>query len=64
MSELKILDGNNAAAEAMRQIAPEVVPAYPITPTSYIFEIFTKHVNNGLVQSEVMTVESEHAAMS
>jgi len=64
MSELKILDGNNAAAEAMRQIAPEVVPAYPITPTSYIFEVFTKHVNNGLVQSEVMTVESEHAAMS
>ncbi len=64
MSELKILDGNHAAAEAMRQIAPEVVPAYPITPTSYIFEVFTKYVNNGLVQSEVMTVESEHAAMS
>ncbi len=64
MSELKILDGNHAAAEAMRQIEPEVVPAYPITPTSYIFSAFTKYVNNGEVQTEVLTVESEHAAMS
>ncbi len=58
------MDGNHAAAEAMRQIEPEVVPAYPITPTSYIFEVYAKFVNNGKVNSELMTVESEHAAMS
>lgn len=64
MSSKKILDGNHAAAEAMRQIDPEVVPAYPITPTSYIMEAYTKFVNDGLVTSEVITTESEHAAMS
>ncbi len=60
----KILDGNHAAAEAMRQIDPEVVPAYPITPTSYIMEVYAKFVNDGKVTSEMITVESEHAAMS
>lgn len=60
----KILDGNHAAAEAMRQIEPEVVPAYPITPTSYIMEVYAKFINDGKVVSEMITVESEHAAMS
>lgn len=64
MSKTKILDGNHAAAEAMRQINPEVVPAYPITPTSYIMEHYANFVNNGKVQTELITVESEHAAMS
>jgi pyruvate ferredoxin oxidoreductase alpha subunit len=64
MSKKKILDGNHAAAEAMRQINPEVVPAYPITPTSYIMEHYATFVNNGKVQTELITVESEHAAMS
>ena len=60
----KVLDGNHAAAEAMRQIDPEVVPAYPITPTSYIMEIYAKFINDGKVSSEMIHVESEHAAMS
>ena len=64
MSSIKILDGNHAAAEAMRQIDPDVVAAYPITPTSYIMEAFSKYVNDGLVGTELVTVESEHAAMS
>jgi pyruvate ferredoxin oxidoreductase alpha subunit len=64
VSTEKIFDGNHAAAEAMRQIDPEVVPAYPITPTSYIMEVYSKFVNDGKVTSEMITVESEHAAMS
>lgn len=60
----KIMDGNHAAAEAMRQIDPEVVPAYPITPTSYVMEAYAKMINDGKVTSEMITVESEHAAMS
>lgn len=64
MSLQKILDGNHAAAEAMRQINPEVVAAYPITPTSYIMEAYTSLVNNGIVDTEMITTESEHAAMS
>lgn len=64
MAEQKIIDGNHAAAEAMRQINPDVVGAYPITPTSYIFEVFSQHVADGKVQTELVTAESEHAAMS
>lgn len=64
MPTKKILDGNHAAAEAMRQINPEVVAAYPITPTSYIMEAYTALVNNGIVDTEMITTESEHAAMS
>jgi len=64
MSIQKIMDGNHAAAEAMRQINPDVVAAYPITPTSYIMETYSKLVNNGVVDTEMVTTESEHAAMS
>ncbi len=64
MSSIKVLDGNHSAAEAMRQINPDVVAAYPITPTSYIMEAFSMMVNNGVVETEFVTVESEHAAMS
>ncbi|MDH3324703.1 MAG: pyruvate ferredoxin oxidoreductase, partial [Candidatus Peregrinibacteria bacterium] len=60
----KVLDGNSSVAEALRQINPEVFGFYPITPTSYIGEKFSKFVADGKVDSEFVTVESEHAAMS
>jgi len=60
----KILDGNTAAAEAIRQIDPDVFGFYPITPTSYIGEKFSKFVADGRVNTEFVSTESEHAAMS
>jgi len=59
-----VLDGNHIAAEACRQINPEVFGFYPITPTSYIGEKFSQFVADGLVETEFVTAESEHAAMS
>ena len=56
--------GNMAAAEAMRQINPDVVAAYPITPQTELMQFFADFVANGLVDSEYVTVESEHSAMS
>lgn len=56
--------GNVLVAEAMRQCAPDVVPAYPITPQTTIVEEFAKFVANGRVHTEYVTVESEHSAMS
>jgi pyruvate ferredoxin oxidoreductase alpha subunit len=64
MSEFKALDGNAAAAEAMRQIDPDVVAAYPITPQTSTVQTFSNFVADGLVQTEFVTVESEHSAMS
>ncbi|MCX5778730.1 MAG: pyruvate ferredoxin oxidoreductase [Elusimicrobia bacterium] len=56
--------GNEVMAEAMRQIAPDVVAAYPITPATEIVQIFSQFVADGLVPTEFVAVESEHSAMS
>jgi pyruvate ferredoxin oxidoreductase alpha subunit len=58
------ITGNEAVAEAMRQINPDVVAAYPITPATEIVQIFADSVSNGKVDTEFVTVESEHSAMS
>lgn len=56
--------GNEVVAEAMRQINPDVVAAYPITPQTEIVQLFSNSVADGLVDTEFVTVESEHSAMS
>lgn len=56
--------GNEAMAEAMRQINPDVVAAYPITPATEIAQIFSSFVADGLVDTDMVTVESEHSALS
>ncbi len=56
--------GNEAMAEAMRQINPDVVAAYPITPATEVVQIFANFVADGLVDTEFVPVESEHSAMS
>lgn len=64
MGRYMALDGNSATAEAMRQINPDVVAAYPITPQTSIVQTFSEFVADGLVDTEFITVESEHSAMS
>jgi len=56
--------GNTLVAEAMRQSAPDMMAAYPITPQTTIVEEFAKFVAQGRVHTEYVTVESEHSAMS
>jgi pyruvate ferredoxin oxidoreductase alpha subunit len=58
------LDGAHAAAHAMRQINPDVVAAYPITPQTAVVQTFSQYVADGEVDTEFIAVESEHAAMS
>lgn len=62
--DIRSINGNNASAEAMRQINPDVFGFYPITPTSYIGSVFSKYVADGIVDTEYVCAESEHAAMS
>jgi len=64
MGVMKAITGAEAAAEAMRQINPDVVVAYPITPQTPIVEQFAKFVADGVVDTEMVPVESEHSAMS
>ena len=64
MSIRERLSGNEAAATAMKQINPDVVAAFPITPSTEIPQYFSTFVDNGLVDTEFVAVESEHSAMS
>jgi pyruvate ferredoxin oxidoreductase alpha subunit len=61
---IKALTGDYAAAEAMRQINPDVVAAYPITPQTEIVMTYSQFVADGLVDTEMIPVDSEHSAMS
>lgn len=64
MSLRERLSGNEATAYAMKQINPDVVAAFPITPSTEIPQYFSTYVDNGLVDTEFVAVESEHSAMS
>ncbi|MDO8689025.1 MAG: pyruvate ferredoxin oxidoreductase [Dehalococcoidia bacterium] len=58
------LDGAKIVAQAMRQMNPDVVAVYPITPQTEIVTNYSDFVANGEVDTEMIYVESEHAAMS
>lgn len=58
------MSGNEAVAFAMKQINPDVLPAFPITPSTEIPQYFSQYVADGVVDTEFITVESEHSAMS
>jgi len=64
MSIRERLSGNEAVATAMKQINPDVVAAFPITPSTEIPQYFSSFVANGVVDTEFVAVESEHSAMS
>ena len=64
MQKFDAFTGNLAVATAMKQINPDVCAAYPITPSTEIMMIFADFVSNGEVNTELVTVESEHSAMS
>ena len=64
MSFAERLSGNEAIAYAMRQINPDVFAAFPITPSTEIPQYYARYVADGKVDTEYVTVESEHSSMS
>ncbi len=64
LQEVEVLDGNVAMTHALRQAQVDVLPAYPITPSTKIVELFSQFCADGYVDGEFIRVESEHAAMS
>jgi len=64
MGERMALTGNDSAAYALKQINPDVVAAYPITPQTELMHKFAEYVADGEVVTEFVPVESEHSAMS
>jgi pyruvate ferredoxin oxidoreductase alpha subunit len=63
-TEPRIMTGGQAVAEAMRQIDPDVVPVYPITPQTPMIQGFAAFIAQGRAHGEMVNVESEHSAMS
>ncbi len=61
---VKAMTGGYAVAEALQQINPDVMAVYPITPQTPIIETFAKMRADGLADTEIIQVESEHSAMS
>ncbi len=58
------LSGNEAVAYAIRQVNPDVMPAFPITPSTEIPQYVANYIANGEIDTEFIHVESEHSAMS
>ncbi|HKK96305.1 MAG TPA: hypothetical protein VJ916_08345 [Anaerovoracaceae bacterium] len=64
MSIKERMSGNEAVAYAMKQVEPDVMAAFPITPSTEIPQYFSKYLADGQVDTEFIAVESEHSAMS
>ena len=58
------MSGNEAVANAIRQINPDVMPAFPITPSPEIPQFVATMISNGVIDTEFIPVESEHSSMS
>ena len=57
------LSGNEAVAYAIKQINPDVMPAFPITPSTEIPQYVANYTANGEIDTEFIPVESEHSAI-
>jgi len=64
MRVMKVMDGNSAAAEAVKQVNPDVVVVHPITPATPIVEKIAAFVANGQMDTEIVDVESGYSAVS
>lgn len=64
MKNIRVLDGNHAAAIGAILSKPDVVAAYPITPQTPLVQHFSQYVADGVMDSTIVEPESEHSAMS
>lgn len=59
-----VIRGNMATAVGAKLCRPNVIPAYPITPSTLFPEKMSEFVADGELDAEFILVESEHSAMS
>lgn len=64
MSIRERMSGNEAVAHAIKQINPDVMAAFPITPSTEIPQMVSSFIANGDIDTEFIPVESEHSSMS
>ncbi len=59
-----VIKGNMATALGAKLSRVEVIPAYPITPSTLFPEKISEYVADGEMDTQFILVESEHSAMS
>ena len=64
MAKVVAVTGNEACANALRQVNPDVCGIYPITPQTDMMQKFASFIADGKVDTEPILVESEHSSMS
>ena len=64
MARKERMSGNEAVSYAIRQINPDVMPAFPITPSTELPQFVSNYIANGEMDTEFIPVESEHSSMS
>ena len=64
MGVKQVVKGNFATAVAAKLARVDVVPAYPITPSTLFPEQISQYIANGEMDAELLLTESEHSAMS
>jgi pyruvate ferredoxin oxidoreductase alpha subunit len=64
MAKIVAVTGNEACANALRQVNPDVCGIYPITPQTDMMQRFASFISDGKVDTEAILVESEHSSMS
>lgn len=64
MAKVVAVTGNEACANALRQVNPDVCGIYPITPQTDMMQRYASYIANGKVTTESILVESEHSSMS
>jgi len=63
-ADIRIIDGNHAAAQGAKLSRVQVIAAYPITPQSPVTETLSEFVERGELNAEYIAVESEHSALA
>jgi pyruvate ferredoxin oxidoreductase alpha subunit len=64
MDTWKLLDGNHAAAYAVKMVQPEVIAMYPITPQTECVSYISEFIEKKELRAKAVRVESEQSAMS
>ena len=64
MNNVKVMEGSEAVAMAVKACRPQVISAFPISPQTHIVEGLARMVADGALNSEYIRVESEFSAAS
>ena len=64
MGVVKVLEGSEAVALAVKACRPQVISAYPISPQTHIVESLARMAADGELETQYVRVESEFSAAS